>query len=279
MAETPVRVLASGLHHPEGVTLLPSGRLACGSDRGEIVEVDPGSGSVALLAAVPGAMFLGLCADEEGAVIACDLGNRQVVRVHQGAVDRLPEPPGGWLHPNAVCSTPDGRLLVSDSGRWSRPSGRLVVIDRDGARALDTGPLAFANGVCFDAAGLLWAIETAAQSVSCFALEGHQVEPVARHDLRGTVPDGLAALCDGSLLVACYRPDQLLRLQGGSLEVVAHDPTGLRLAAPTNLAGFGPGLEEVAIACFGGYHLASIRAPAPVLPARGSPPPIDAADG
>src|SRR5919109_4228598 len=74
-----------------------------------------------------------------------------------------------------------------------------------------------------------------------------QRENVARID--GTVLDGLAFTSDGGLLVSCYRPDRIYLLAAsGQLEVVAEDPQGTLLAAPTNVCFVGRELDRVVAA-------------------------------
>lgn len=256
-----IDVLVKGLHHPEGVATLPDGMLVCGSDDGRLYRGDPIDGSSHLLAERPGASFLGVCVDGDSGVLACDIGHREVVRWDGRDFDVLSAPSGGWSHPNALCFLADGRLVVSDSGRWSRPSGRIVILGPDSIETLDFGDLAFANGLCLDADGeQLWVVESARPRVSRIRLGPTGPEVTARIELPGCVPDGVAALVDGTVLVTCFRPDQVLHL-GTSVEVLAADPTGLRLSAPTNLAFFGAGLTQAAVACFGAYHLAGIESP------------------
>ena len=267
-----VRVLARGLHHPEGVTERPDGTLVCGSDTGELRAVDPATGASRLLHREPAALFLGVLADERGGVLACDLAGRRLLRVTGSRVAPLPAPPGGWRHPNALCTAVDGRgVFVSDSGRWSTPDGLVAYVGPDRTvRVLDLGPLAFANGLCLDAAGLLCVVESAppAPAVSRWDLAGPAGPAlVARHPLPDRVPDGVAGLADGSLLVACYRPDSVVRvLPSGEVEVLSADPTGRRLCGPTNVVCLGPDRRTAAVACFGGYHLAAVPLPVPGLP-------------
>ena len=74
--------------------------------------------------------------------------------------------------------------------------------------------------------------------------------------LDGTVPDGLACTADGGLLICCYRPDRILHLdRDGRLEIVADDPQGTLLSAPTNVCFAGPGLDRVVSANLGRWHL------------------------
>jgi sugar lactone lactonase YvrE len=81
-------------------------------------------------------------------------------------------------------------------------------------------------------------------------------------DLTGHVPDGIAFAGDGSILITCYRPDVVLRWQPGSRpEVVAEDPEGTVLAAPTNCAFIGPDLATVAVPNIGRWHITRFTIP------------------
>jgi sugar lactone lactonase YvrE len=75
--------------------------------------------------------------------------------------------------------------------------------------------------------------------------------------LPGTVPDGVAIAADGSYIVACYRPDALLRVtRDGSVETLVEDPTGQTLGAPANLAFVGEALDQVVTSNLGRWHVA-----------------------
>ena len=79
-------------------------------------------------------------------------------------------------------------------------------------------------------------------------------ELVTRID--GTVLDGLAFTDDNGLLVSCYRPDRIYHLGAdGALDVVAEDPQGTLLAAPTNVCFVGPKLDRVVAANYNRRHL------------------------
>ena len=77
--------------------------------------------------------------------------------------------------------------------------------------------------------------------------------------LDGTVPDGLALDADGGVLVSCYRPDRIYHLDpAGELTVVADDPQGTLLAAPTNVCFAGEELDRLVCANLGRWHLTAI---------------------
>ena len=72
---------------------------------------------------------------------------------------------------------------------------------------------------------------------------------------------------DGGLLITCYRPDRIYHLDAsGRLEVVAQDPQGTLLAAPTNAAFGGPELDVLVVANLGRWHLTRLE-----LGLRGAP--------
>ncbi len=115
----------------------------------------------------------------------------------------------------------------------------------------------FPNGLAVSPDGRwLYVVESLGPGVSRIdlATPGTPPEDVVR--LPGTVPDGLAVLVDGSLLVSCYRPDQILHVGlDGGVTVVAEDPEGTLLAAPTNLCLAGPGLDRLVAANLNRWHL------------------------
>ena len=85
--------------------------------------------------------------------------------------------------------------------------------------------------------------------------------------LHGHVPDGLAFTLGGGVLVSCYRPDRIYHLEAsGELHVVAQDPHGTLLAAPTNVCFVGQDLDRVVSANLGRWHLTLLE-----LGLRGAP--------
>jgi sugar lactone lactonase YvrE len=76
------------------------------------------------------------------------------------------------------------------------------------------------------------------------------------------VPDGVAVASDGSLVIACYRPDVIYRWrEDAGLEILALDPEGVAIAAPTNVAFTGPELDTMIVPNIGRWHLTRFRHP------------------
>jgi len=81
-------------------------------------------------------------------------------------------------------------------------------------------------------------------------------------DLAGSVPDGLAFATDGSVVIACYRPDVLYRWRSDlGLQVLAEDPEGTAIAAPTNVVFAGPQRDTILVPNIGRWHVTRFRAP------------------
>jgi gluconolactonase len=180
------------------------------------------------------------------------------------AAPRRASPPGtarpccrvsaGFAFANFPAFAPDGTLFVSDSGAWARNNGRVVRTER-GPEPFSGEPCHFTNGLAVSPDGAwLWVAESYVPNVGRVELGSGRYELVVRLD--GTVPDGLAFTSEGGLLISCYRPDRIYHLAGdGSLEVVAQDPQGTLLAAPTKVCFAGAELDRVVAANLGRRHL------------------------
>jgi len=159
----------------------------------------------------------------------------------------------GFALPNYAAFAPDGTLYFSDSGRWGRADGRVLRLFPDnGLDVLSTELPHFPNGCAVTADGrYLWLVESFVPTVNRIDLETGAVEQVTRLD--GTVPDGIAFTDDGGVVVSCYRPDRIVHIdRDGRVEIVAEDPQGTILAAPTNIVFLG---DRLVSANLGRWHL------------------------
>lgn len=251
-----------------------AGCLYAGGEDGQLYRVDLDGGTARIVARAPG-QVLGVAVDGAGRVLACasrdgslclwdpadgDGAARRVLR----AVDGEP-----LVQPNFCAFGPDGTLYLSDSGTWGNADGRLIALAPDGvARVLSRDVSHFTNGLAVSADGRrLWCVESFDPRLTVFDLEAAapRAELVRRFD--GTVLDGLAPTADGGLLVTCYRPDRIYHLDaGGEARVVAQDPQGTLLGAPTNVAFAGAGLDVAVVANLGRWHLTALA-----LGIRGAP--------
>jgi sugar lactone lactonase YvrE len=247
------RVLVSGLDHPEGVAYDPDADVVwAGGEDGQIYHVSVEAGVAEEVARAPG-FVLGLAVDGQGRVAMCVSSDSSVCAWDGEVVQRVVS---GMTFPNYPAFAPDGTLFVSDSGDWGGGNGRLVRVDVDGS--CDTFSHAvpnFTNGCAVSPDGeWLWVVESYVPVLSRFELSSGRREEIRRFD--GTVLDGLAFTADGGMLISCYRPDRIYHLAvSGDVEIVAEDPQGTLLGAPTNVCFVGAELDRVVAANLGRWHL------------------------
>lgn len=247
-------MLVDGLDHPEGVAWDPAtGILWAGGEDGQLYQIDLDARTWTEAARAPG-FVLGLAVDGRGRVVVCCQGARSLCLLEDGAVRTLRD---GFRLPNYPAFGPDGTLFCSDSGTWARNDGRVFRLAADGTLDLLTDRLPhFPNGCAVTADGAsLWLVESYEPTVNVVDVATGEVEQVAR--LEGTVPDGVALTDDGGLLVSCYRPDRIVHLGAdGRVEVVAEDPQGTLLSAPTNVVFAG---DRLVSANLGRWHLTLVE--------------------
>jgi gluconolactonase len=260
-----VRVVVSGLDHPEGVATGPDGLLYAGGEAGQIYKIDPTAETLEQIADT-GGFVLGLALDGEGNVYACDAARGEVVRLdaRTGTVDGYCAGAGGeaLTAPNWPAFAPDGSLFVSDSGTEDLAvrDGRLFRVPPGGGdgELVDLPVLHFPNGLAVDGDGVVHLLESFTPRL--VSLRDGQVTVVA--DFPGTIPDGVALTADGGFVVSCYYPFRLYHVTSeGRVETLLEDPTGITLPMPTNTSFFGDGLRQLAIALLGGWGICAVEAP------------------
>ena len=207
------------------------------------------------VARAPG-FVLGLAVDGRGRVVLC-CSDRGLVCVLEDRAVRTVR--NAFRYPNFPAFAPDGTLYVSDSGSWGASNGRVFRLSPGGELEVFSEELTdFPNGCAVTPDGrYLWIVESHRPTVNRFDLETGQLEEVTR--LEGTVPDGVAFTADGGVVISCYRPDRIVHIDSaGTVEIVAEDPQGTLLAAPTNVAFAGPDLDRLVCANLGRWHLALV---------------------
>ena len=245
-----VRPLVDGLDHPECVAYDPAANVVwAGGEAGQLYRVDPDAGTFSQAAEAPG-FVLGLAVDGRGRLAVCASADGSLCGYDGEQVRRLVT---GLTQPNYPAFAADGTLYVSASGHWGHDDGEIVRVDADGSHeTLSRERPCFTNGLAVSPDGRwLWLVESYDPRLSRIDLETGEVETV--HRFEGTVLDGLACTDDGGLLVACYRPDRIYRYgPDGSAEILAEDPQGTVIAAPTNVCFAG---DLLVSANLGRWHL------------------------
>jgi gluconolactonase len=262
-----METIAQGIDHAEGICMAPDGTVYVSGEKGQIYRV--GADGEATEVATTRGWTLGLAADADGRVYICDPVRHAVLRWSPGGGDPIVWTKGtdgaSMSTPNWGAFGPDGSYYVTDSGGWKRRDGRIYVVREGRTRLLTSESADFPNGLAVTPDGReLWVLESTPGRLVAFDLRRDGSVGPRRElaDLSGTVPDGIAFATDGSVLIACYRPDVVLRWHPTSgSEVVAEDPEGTILAAPTNCAFLGDALDVVAVPNIGRWHVTRFRVP------------------
>ena len=259
--------VASGIDHAEGICMAPDGRVYLSGEKGQIYRLEPDDSAVEV--ATTGGWTLGLAADGEGRLYACDPPRGAVMRWTPGGGDPVVwsegAPDAPFRTPNWGAFAPDGSYFVTDSGTWKARDGNIQVI-RGGRTSLwTTESVDFPNGCAVSPDGReLWVLESTPGRLVAFDIraDGSAGPRRVLAELPGTVPDGIAFATDGSILIACYRPDVIYRWRADlGLEVIAEDPEGTVIAAPTNCAFVGPDLATIVVPNIGRWHATRFRVP------------------
>lgn len=262
-----ISTFGSGLDHPEGIAWDPAGAVVVGTESGSVLWLDPDTAEVLRSIRVGEGFLAGVAIDGNGRAYACDVAGGRVQRVdpHSSRVDTYTSGTPGrpLITPNYPVFDATGRLYVSDSGRWGRSDGRIMVVEPDGStRDVDATATAFTNGLAISPDGRwLYVVESSLPGISRLPIngDGSLAERQLVVEIPETVPDGLAFTRDGQLLISFYRPDAIRIWDGAGLETLVHDWTGLTLNAPTNLAFSGADGSILLTANLGTQHLTRVE--------------------
>lgn len=265
-----LETFAEGLDHAEGICQTLDGALYVGGEAGQLYRVEPDGRPTELLRT--DGFLLGLAADAAGHVYAIDAVHRCVWRIDPASGERtmFARDPGidrEWT-PNHGAFGPDGSYWVSDNGGWGAHEGRIWRVPPGGAIELWTeASRGYPNGLAVSPDGTrLYVLESLPGALATIDVlpDGAAGERRLLCDMDPAVPDGLALAEDGSILIACYRPDAIFHWSADDgLRVLAEDPRGAVLAAPTNIVLTGPARDEIVVPNIGRWHLT--RMPAGVV--------------
>jgi gluconolactonase len=268
-----LETFAHGLDHPEGICVTPDGRLYVGGEGGQLYRVEADGSIVEVLST--GGFMLGLAADGEGRIYAIDNAAKCVWRVEPetGATERWAEGPPGrpFATPNWGAFDADGNYYLSDSGDWGGANGCLWRIPPGGEPELWSDEITnFPNGLALAADGsTLYVLESLPGAFVEVPIEADGSAGGRRLlcDLDPAVPDGVALTEDGAFYVACYRPDAVYRWHPDEgLSLVAEDPRGTVLAAPTNIVFTGENRDVMLVPNIGRWHITRFPAGARGIP-------------
>jgi gluconolactonase len=172
-----------------------------------------------------------------------------------------------FVLPNWGAFGPDVSYYLSDSGTPGDSDGVIWRIPPDGGRPelWSSGDWHFPNGLAVNADGTrLYVIESISGALVALDIQADGTAAETRTvlcDLEPATPDGLALVDDGSIVISCYRPDAVYQWsERRGLVLLAEDPRGAVLAAPTNVVFAGPDRDQLVTSNLGRWHLTRIPA-------------------
>jgi gluconolactonase len=262
-----------GLDHPECVTWGPDGYVYAGGEAGQVYRVSLDGGDLVEVGTT-GGFLLGICLDADLNVYGCDSVHRAVMRVAPDGTSSVYSDGDGtrrMVNPNYPVFDASGNLYVSDSGGWKQHDGCVFVIRPGGATELLSDQVtAFPNGIALDPDGryLYVVVSQLPGVVRIPVADGRATGPVEEVvRLERQLPDGIAFDAEGTLYIACYSPDVILRVSSdGRVEKLAEDWERVIFASPTNIAFCGPERRTLVVASLCRWHLTKGEMPVPGAP-------------
>lgn len=257
-----LEMFAAGLDHAEGIAVAPDGTIFVGGEGGQIYRIGQDDEIEQIYST--GGFILGLAMDGEGRIYAIDNVHKTVWRIDPSGGEAEPFTVGTTERPlnvpNWGCFDQHGNYYLSDSGDWGEANGFMWIVRPGGETAVWTEATKdFPNGCAVAPDGSrLYYVESIPGRICEIEIlaDGSAGQRRVLCELGLAVPDGVAVASDGALIVACYRPDVIYRwYEKTGLEILAGDPQGVTLAAPTNVAFTGPDLGMMIVPNLGRWHL------------------------
>ena len=254
------RTVVDNLDHCEGVAYDPTRHcLWGGGEQGQLYRI-PLDGSAVEQVATAESWILALVVDGLGRVVFCTAGDVASISVWDGErVSRVCDESDGLVLPNSLAFGDDATLYITDSGHFGEDDGRVLALSPDcELSVLSKNIRRFPNGCAVSGDGEhLYVVESFAPGVTSIHLSSGAEEVVAT--ITDTVPDGIAVTSTGQLVVTSYRPDRVYLVdRSGSTELIAQDPWGAWLNAPTNACFAGNDLDRLIVTSFGRWHMTEI---------------------
>jgi gluconolactonase len=263
-------VFARGIDHPECVAFDRQGELWAGGEAGQIYRITA-EGTVHQVTTL-GGFCGGLAFSPRDELYVCNpaLGIVWVkpsgefsVFANQAGSHRL-------VCPNYGVFDSRGNYYVTDSGHWRKKNGYVLRFNPEGRGEAVAGPFGYTNGLALSAdERSLFMVESDTNSVLRFEIgPDHALSEAELYAGEcGRFPDGLVLDESGNLYVCCYASDEIWKIDSTRGKTrFAHDPWGILLGSPTNMAFGGKHLDELYVANLGRTTISRAK-----VPARGQP--------
>ena len=257
-----VRRFATGLDHPEGISVGRDGTVYAGGEAGQVYRISPDGKKVETIANT-GGYCLGVTLDQKENLYICDMGKQAVFKVTQdGKVSVLADSVGNrkLISPNFSVFDSEGNLYFTDSGDVKQANGLVYRVSRVGeVKLFSEGPFHFPNGLAMDAAErYLYVAESNLDRVLRIEIkpDGSAGETEVFAEDLTSVPDGLVFDAAGNLYVAMYGSNHIYRVApDGRVRLLCHDVESELLCQPTNFAFAGPNFDQLLVANLGQTHI------------------------
>lgn len=281
-----VEIFGTGVIHSEGVVVDRDGNVWGGGRNGKVYKVSP-DGVVHEIAQLPDrAIPNGVTLDRAGNFVYCDLRHKAVMRcAPDGKVSMIADRAGDLplSIPNFCSYDAEGNLYVSNSSSQPgnkvfeefanpAPNGAVVRIRPDGRGEVVATGIYFANGTAIDPhEDAVYVLESSRNDCVRISIkkDGTFGKPEIYAKGFPALPDGMAFDVERNLYITLpgtpkegkLAPiNQIIRVDtNGNWEPLIDDPTGSRLAFPTNCAFGGPGLQDLFLANLEGDHFNRVR--------------------
>jgi gluconolactonase len=240
------------------------GFLYAGGEHGQIYRINIEKMVYECIAKTNGSI-LGVTLDGRGQIYVCDAINHKIIKcmpsgklsIYAEGTEKAP-----LNTPNFSVFDQKGHIFFSDSGDFWKPSGRLWVKEPGNTAFPLTPPiLPFPNGLFLDnEEEYLYVILSSTPEIARFKVKNGnligKIESVVKLPSY-IIPDGISIDSNRNLWIACYKPDEILKVsRKGKIEVIMEDLTGILLNRPTNLVLKE---NEVLFANLGGRHIGSFE--------------------
>ena len=257
-------IFAEGLDHPEGLALDVDGDLWAGGELGQIYKINR-KGKARTVATL-GGFNLGLTFSRQQELFVCNFKLGALIQLDRsGRTIRCWERAGRYRlrNPNFSVFDGEGNLYFSDSGEFKNNDGFLFVLRPSGKIEQLLDRLWFPNGLSLSAdERTLFVVQSTKDNVLAVPILNSGSIGTPRVYASGLhhVPDGAALDARGNLYVTAYASHNVYRVApNGAVSLFAHDPEGIMIASPTNLAFGGANFDEMYFANLSRWHICRAR--------------------
>jgi sugar lactone lactonase YvrE len=260
-------IFVDGLDHPECVAVHPDGSVWAGGEGGQIYRISKDGNKVDEIVNT-GGFILGIAFSPGGEWLAiCDLNNHCLWKLDIKSKKLVKFSDGAEYHkfniPNYPVFDNSGNLYVTESGAFREVTGKVLKYKPDGSGMIwHDGPFNFANGLALDSdQSSLYVVSSWFPGVEKIKInsDGSAGNRSVYCTLPETVPDGIAFDDEGSLLVSCYAPNRIFKVdKDETVSVLYDDWEAHTLSNPTNIAFGGKNFDQLFVSNLGRWHILKI---------------------